>query len=130
MSFKNLITTSYGDDVYKSTKKLQDLTTKSVISKNQWTFLNRCLFHYVTPNSFRTRSTLKTRKGNNITSLYNRKMMVATRNFAKEKYHRLLQSVTALMNELRTILNEPDFATLSRITEIARKKRLKMNSSG
>ena len=122
MSYKASIINSYGDELYKCTKKLQELKAKSAISKNQWTFLNRCLFHHVIPKSFRTRSTLNTRKGWNITHMYDRQIMTATRNSVKEKYLKQLHMISTLSGELRTSMREPDYTNLEYITNKAKEK--------
>ena len=49
MSYKTFILNSYGDEVYGFTKKLQSLKRRTAISKNQWIFLERCLFHGIVP---------------------------------------------------------------------------------
>ena len=122
MSYKASIINSYGDEIYKCTKKLQELKAKPAIAKNQWTFLNRCLFHHVIPKSFRTRSTLNTRKGWNITHMYDRQIMTATRNSVKEKYLKQLHMISTLSGELRTSMREPDYTNLENITNKAKEK--------
>ena len=47
VSMGSSIINSYSDGVYTSTKNLQELKRNAAITKNQWTFLDRCLFHHV-----------------------------------------------------------------------------------
>ena len=122
MSYKTTITNSYGDEIYQSTKILQQHKIKAAVCKNQWTFLNRCLYHHVVPKSFRSRSTLNTRKGWNITRRYEQQIMTATRNFVKEKYLKLRRKLCDVQDELKAVMNESDFADLLRITERVKEK--------
>ena len=116
MSYKSTITNSYGDEIYNSTTKLQELKRKSSIAKNQWIFMDRCLFHDVIPKSFRTRPTLNTRKGWNIARTYNRQMLTATRNATREKYNKLLNKISTLSEVLQTSLTDSDYKDLDVMT--------------
>ena len=116
MSYKSTITNSYGDEIYNSTTKLQELKRKSSIAKNQWIFMDRCLFHDVIPKSFRTRPTLNTRKGWNIARTYNRQMLTATRNATREKYNKLLNKISTLSEVLQTSLSDSDYKDLDVMT--------------
>jgi len=118
--FKQLITSSYGDEIYRKTLKLQNVSKKSALSKNQWTFLDRCIYHRIIPKSFRNKPTLRTQKGYNITHQYNLSMMVATRNFVKQKYYQLTRTAAAVRDDMKSILQQNDFDILARITEQGR----------
>ena len=120
MSYKHNITHSYSDEVYKQTQHLQRLKEKAAITKNQWIFLERCLFHHIVPKSLKNRPTLNTRKGYNITQVYNQRMLVATKNHAKQKYHKLLKEISTLTGDLHVVLDDSDFNTLIRITDRSR----------
>ena len=52
MSLKQLITTSYGKEIYLETKKLQQEKIRNARAKNQMVFLYKCLSNNVTPKSF------------------------------------------------------------------------------
>ena len=98
---KQLITTSYGDDDYKKATKLQKLCKQSAIAKNQWIFLERCIAHDLLPSSFKSRSTIKTEKGQNITRMYNKSMLVAAKYEAKERYHKHLHNIRNMRSYLQ-----------------------------
>ena len=129
MSYKTLITNSYGDEVYNSTKELQQLKRKSAITKNRWIFLNRCLFHHIVPKSFKTRSTLNTRKGWNITKQYIRQIMIAIRNSEKEKYIKFLRKISVVESGLRKAMRQPDFDDLAQITNKSKSRLLSRNAN-
>ena len=117
MSFKNAITDSYGEEVYKNISNLQKLKQKSAVTKNQWIFMQRCLSNDILPKSFKTRPTLNTRKGLNITRKYNFMMLNAAKNESRNKYHRLLKEIKSLETDLQLVLNNEHFEEASQITE-------------
>ena len=122
MSYKSFIQNSYGDEIYKITKNLQELKKKAAVTKNQVTFLDRCLFHNIIPKSFKTRPSLNTRKGWNITKEYNLKMLKTTRNSVKEKYTKILHNTTIIVEKLRDIMTITDLDNLMKVTETGREK--------
>ena len=63
MSFKELITRSYGEETYNTIAKLQQLKVRSAVAKNQWIFLQRCIHHNIPPMSLRSRPTINTQQG-------------------------------------------------------------------
>ena len=120
MSLKNTITDFYGGEVYRNVCNLQKLKQKSAITKNQWIFMQRCLSNNVLPKSFKTRPTLNTRKGWNITKNYNYAMLNAAKNESRNKYHQLLKKIKTLENDLQLVLTNEDFEKATQITEKSR----------
>ena len=90
MSFKELITRSYGEETYNTIAKLQQLKVRSAVAKNQWIFLQRCIHHNILPISLRSRPTINTQKGRNVTQTYNRAMLIIAKNEARDRYNTVI----------------------------------------
>ena len=83
MSLKNLLTTSYGEKIYKHTVDLQKMKVKASIAKTQLIFLKRCIKNIILPKSFRLKPPIKSIKGYNFMKDCNKKLVVLTKNNAK-----------------------------------------------
>ena len=103
---KTYIINAYGEANYKKTTKLQHLSKKAANAKNQWIFLKKCHHHRVIPKSFRTRPTLLTKHGKNITFKYNLQMLKATENTVKKKYNIILVCIKEVKEDLKNIFED------------------------
>ena len=127
--FKNIITSIYGEMIFKKTAKLQRLKKQSASAKSRHIFLTRCIHHSILPMSFRTRPVLRTQQGRKITYSYNIQMLKTTCANEKRTYHRLLKETKDIMNELKSILSQNDFGNLVRITEKSREQAFVASST-
>ena len=59
MSFKQLLVSSYGKELYKETLSLQQQKIKKVTAKNQLIFLQRWIHHNIAPKSFQMKKIKK-----------------------------------------------------------------------
>ena len=101
MSFRNYITASYGKTIYSETQQLQRLKVKLAIAKNQLIFLERCMTNNIMPKSFRTKSSILSRKGKNLIEQYQKKLLQLARNEAKERMYKNNIKVKHLSNSLK-----------------------------
>ena len=68
-------------------------------------------------------SSIKKRKVKNITTQYDLKMLRATCDDAKNRYHGLRRTIKQLSDSIRAKLSEVDFSTVERVTESSRETR-------
>ena len=90
MSFRNYITASYGKKIYSETQQLQRVKVKFVVAKSQLIFLERCMANNITPTSFRIKSPILSKRGENLIEQYQKKLLQLARNEAKERMYRIL----------------------------------------
>ena len=76
MTLKQLITNSYSKEIYNTTEKFQEQKIKNAISKNQLIFLQRCVSNHIFPPSLKVRSPIKSKKAENITKEYRRRLLI------------------------------------------------------
>ena len=93
-----------------------------------FTFISKCVKNDVLPKSFRTKPTLNTRRGYALTLEYNKRMLKATRDTTKEIYHKNLQSIRDLNNELKDAMFLEDFDKITNITDTSRENKLIVES--
>ena len=120
MSFKQYITSSYGAAIHKTTKKLKDVKIKLAKTKNQWIFLQRCIAHKVIPKSLRIKCPSKTNYAKQLTNRYHFDLLIVTKNEAKKRFFKNLESSKLLYKELDRILSKSDMKTVENITNNAR----------
>ena len=85
MSLKELTCNSCRKAIYKITRELQCKKIKAAVSKKKTIFLEQCLTHNVTPKTFRTKPPIKSQKATCITKEYQKKLLVLTKNNAKQR---------------------------------------------
>ena len=120
---KTHITNAYGEATYKQTTKLQQMKRQAARTKCRWIFMSRCVTNNVLPKSFKTKPVLRTRKGFTLTREYNRKMLQATRDDAKNRYHNHLNNIRTNEEQLATQLTTEDLTTIKNITEKSRENK-------
>ena len=79
---------------------------KNAVSKNQMTFLQRCIYHNITPKSFRLKTPIKSKKAFNIMNVYKKKLIVIDKNNAKERLHNAVLKVNELCQTLKAKVSE------------------------
>ena len=120
MSLKTYLTQSYGEDIYRTTTRLQELRDKSARAKNHIVFLERCLSHGVTPKSFRIKSPMNDTKAKRLVELYRRKLVILARNKERQKYLQLLRNIKQLEQILSDTIRREDFEKVSNAVEKSR----------
>ena len=90
MSFRNYITASYGKKIYSETQQLQLVKVKFTVAKNQLIFLERCMANNIIPKSFRIKSPILSKRGENSREQYQKKLLQLARNEAKERMYKIL----------------------------------------
>ena len=90
MSFRNYITASYGKKIYSETQQLQRVKVKFTVAKNQLIFLERCMANNIIPKSFRIKSPILSKRGENSREQYQKKLLQLARNEAKERMYKIL----------------------------------------
>ena len=120
--YVSIIVATYGSGIHKMTTKLQDAQCKLSRAKNQVTFLKRCIHHNIIPKFLNIRSPVQSKRGENITKLYRKKLLVATKNDTTERYFRQVKLVKQLTSTLKEKLSEEHFSLLIKITDSGREK--------
>ena len=123
MSFKTLITTTYGSGTYKRTRTLQEVHCKAAIAKNQLTFLNRCIHHKIIPRFLQIKSPLPSQRVKNIMEEHKKKLLIATRNDTKNRYFKRVTEYKELDRKLKEQLSQEQFDLLQRIRLSCREKK-------
>ena len=90
MSFRNYITASYDKKIYSETQQLQRVKVKFTVAKNQLIFLERCRANNIIPKSFRIKSPILSKRGENSREQYQKKLLQLARNEAKERMYKIL----------------------------------------
>ena len=98
------------------------MKVKAASAKCRWIFMTRCITNDVLPKSFQTKPTLKTRRGYALTLEYNKRMLNATRNNAKQQYHDYLKKIEELNNELRATMTADDYNVIETATNTSKKR--------
>ena len=106
ISLKQLLIASYGKELYKKTTLLQQMKIKNALAKNQMIFLQRCIYHNITPKSFRLKAPIKSRKDFNIMNVYKKKLIIIPKNNAKERMHKAALKVNELCQTLKAKVSE------------------------
>ena len=123
MSLQSIIIATYGSSIYKKTKQLQEIQCKMATTKNQMTFLNRCIHHKIIPKFLQVKSPLPSKRINNITMNHRRQLLIATKNDTKERYFRHVKTVKTIKQILKNGLSEEHYNTVLRVTESSREKK-------
>ena len=106
MSLKQLIYKSCSEEIYKITRELQCKKIKAAVSKKQLIFLEKCLTYNVNPKSFRIKPPIKSQKDTRITKKYRKKLLVLTKNDAKQRLRNYNIEVNDSSQELRSVLSD------------------------
>ena len=93
---------------------------KNAVSKNQMTFLQQCIYHNITPKSFRLKTPIKSKKAFNIMNVYKKKLIVIDKNNAKEKMHNAVLKVNELCQTLKAKVSEEHYLLIQSATEKSR----------
>ena len=123
MSLKLLITATYGSSTYADTAKLQELCCKAATAKNQWTFLNRCIFHKIMPRFLQKKQPYKSRRIQNITDEYKKRLLIATRNDTKARFFQRSKDYKRLLETLKQELNEEHYQIIVQVTNSSKEKK-------
>ena len=83
-SLKQLFIASYSKELYKQTPLLQQMKIKNAVGKNQMIFLKRFIYRNITPKSFQLKTPIKSKKAFNIMNVYKKKLIIISKNNAKE----------------------------------------------
>ena len=97
---------SYCEKICKTTRELQPEKIKAAVSKKQLIFLEKCLTYNVNPKSLRIKPPIKSQKDTRITKKYRKKLLVLTKNDAKQRLRNYNIEVNDSSQELRSILSE------------------------
>ena len=117
MSLKSYITDSYGEEVYKATKELQQLNHKNATAKTQMVFLYKCIANNVIPPSFKLKPPLQTTKAYNIAKEFSRKMLIHAKNEAKKRLIDSKFKINNLITYLESKLSKNDYENIIKITD-------------
>ena len=90
---------------------------KNAVSNNQMTFLQRCIYHNITPKSFRLKTPIKLKKAFNIRNVYEKKLIVIDKNNAKEKMHNAVLKVNEFCQTLKAKVSEEHYLLIQSVTE-------------
>ena len=93
---------------------------KNAVSNNQMTFLQRCIYHNITPKSFRLKTPIKLKKAFNIRNVYEKKLIVIDKNNAKEKMHNAVLKVNEFCQTLKAKVSEEHYLLIQSVTEKSR----------
>ena len=124
MSLKQLSIASYGKELYKQTSLLQHMKIKNPVAKNQMIFLQRCIYHYVIPKSFRLKTPVKSKKAFNIMNEYKKKLHVIAKNNAKERMFNAALKVNELCQNLKAKVSEEHYLLIQFATEKSRENEI------
>ena len=122
MSLKQLLVSSYSKELYKETLSLQQQKIKKAIAKNKLIFLQRYIYHNITPKSFRIKSPIRSKKAFNIMKEYSRKLINIAKNGAKQRMHKATVKVKQICENLKTRISDEYFALIDRTTEKCKEK--------
>ena len=114
---------SYGNELYKQTTLLQQMKIKKIknaVAKNQLTFLQRCIYHNITPISFRLKTPIKSKKAFNIINVYKKKLVIIVKNNAKERMYKAELKVNKLCQTLKAKVSEEHYLLIQSVTEKSR----------
>ena len=120
MSLKQLLIASYRKELYKQTSLLQQMKIKNAVAKNQVIFLQRCIYHNITPKSFRLKTPIKSKKAFNIMNVYKKKLIVIAKNNAKDRMHNAALKVNERCQILKAKLSEEHYLLIQSVTEKSR----------
>ena len=122
MTLKEYITAGYGAGTYKKTLILKEAKKLKAKAKNQMVFLEKCLAHNVLPKSFKIHAPLKSQNARRIVKKCRNDLLICAKNDAKKRFFISTQKALETKNELQTILNADDLATIVRVTDNAQEK--------
>ena len=88
--------------------------------KNQMIFLQRCIYHNITPKSFQLKTPSKSRKLFNIMNVYKKKLIVIAKSNAKERMHNAALKVNKLCQTLKAKVSEKHYLLIQSVTEKSR----------
>ena len=74
---------------------------KNAVARNKMIFPQRCIYHNITPKSYRLKTPIKSKKGFNIMNVYKKKPIVIAKNNAKETTHNAALKVNELCETLK-----------------------------
>ena len=90
---------------------------KNAVAKNQMIFLQRCIYHNITPKSFRLKTPTKSKKAFNIMNVHKKKLIVIAKNNAKGRMHNAALKVNELCQALKAKLSEEHYLLIQSLTE-------------
>ena len=122
MSFRNYITASYGKKIYSETQQLQRVKVKFTVAKNQLIFLERCMANNIIPKSFRIKSPILSKRGENSREQYQKKLLQLARNEAKERMYKSTTKIKHLSTSLKHKVLDQDYETIIDITDKTKEK--------
>ena len=93
---------------------------KNAIAKNQVIFLQRCIYHNITPKSFQLKTTIKSKKDFNIMNKYKKKLIVKAKNKATERMHNAALKVNILCQFLKAKVSEEHYLLIQFVREKSR----------
>ena len=123
MSLQNIITATYGSSTYKQTAMLQEMNCKAAASKNQVTFLNRCIYHKLIPRFLQMKGPNSSARIKNIMEEHRKKLLVATRNDAKARFFKSSKKCKEIIQTLEEVLSDDHFRTVMRVTKSSKEKK-------
>ena len=89
---------------------------KNAVAKNQMIFLQRCIYHNITPKSFQLKTPIKSRKAFNIMYVYNR----IAKNNAKKRMDNAALKINELCQTLKAKASEEHYLLIQSATEKSR----------
>ena len=101
MSYRNYISTSYGNNIYSLTQQLERQKVKLANSKNQLIFLERCNTKKIIPKSFQIKSPFLSKKGKMLQEEYQMKLLKLARNEAKQRMYKSRSNIVTYLNVLK-----------------------------
>ena len=101
MSYRNYISTSYGNNIYSLTQQLERQKVKLANSKNQLIFLERCNTKKIMTKSFQVKSPFLSKKGKMLQEEYQMKLLKLARNEAKQRMYKSRSNIVTYLNVLK-----------------------------
>ena len=93
---------------------------KNAVAKNQMIFLQRCIYHNITPKSFQLKTPIKSRKAFNIMNVYKKKLIVIAKNNAKKRMDNAALKINELCQTLKAKASEEHYLLIQSATEKSR----------
>ena len=87
---------------------------KNAVTKTQMIFLQLCIYHNITPKSFRLKTPIKSKKAFNIMNMYKKKLIVIAKNNAKE---RMQNAVNEVCQTLKAKVSEEHYLLIQPVTK-------------
>ena len=91
-----------------------------MVAKSQIIFLQRCIYHNITPNTIRLKTPIKSKNAFNIMNVYKKKLIVKVKNNANERMHNAALKVNELCVTLKAKVSEEHYLLIQSVTEKSR----------